>query len=184
MTSGVTGTPGSGGSPADGELAWHTLGADQVLHAEGVDGQRGLSATEAAARAGRFGPNTFAAGQAESRWHAFARQYADPMQLVLLAAGIGSLYPLKQLGTGLLLILLTLFNAVEGLQQEGKAAAAVAALQKMVIIKAKVRRDGQLAEIPAGQLVPGDIVAVEAGDIVPADGRLTKRPRWRSTSPR
>ena len=108
------------------------------------------------------------------RWHAFVRQYRDPMQLVLLAAGIGSLYPLKQLGTGLLLVLLTLFNAVMGLQQEGKAAAAAAALQKMVIITARVRRDGQLAEIPAGQLVPGDIVAIEAGDVVPADGRLLK----------
>src|SRR5271165_6624926 len=108
------------------------------------------------------------------RWHAFVRQYRDPMQLVLLAAGIGSLYPLKQLGTGLLLILLTLFNAVMGLHQEGKAAAAVTALQKMVVIKARVRRDGQLAEIPAGQLVPGDIVALEAGDVVPADGRLLK----------
>ncbi|HEY6313798.1 MAG TPA: HAD-IC family P-type ATPase [Streptosporangiaceae bacterium] len=172
MASGVTDTPRSGEPPAAGELVWHTLGADQVLHSEGVDAQRGLSSAEAAARAEKFGPNTFAAGQAESRWHAFARQYADPMQLVLLAAGIGSLYPLKQLGTGLLLILLTLFNAVEGLQQEGKAASAVAALQKMVIIKAKVRRDGQLAEIPARQLVPGDIVAVEAGDIVPADGRV------------
>jgi len=174
MTSGVTDTPRSGGPPADGELAWHTLGADQVLQSEGVDGQRGLSSAEAAARAERFGPNTFAAGQSESRWRAFLRQYADPMQLVLLAAGIGSLYPLKQLGTGLLLILLTLFNAVMGLQQEGKAAAAVVALQKMVIIKARVRRDGQLAEIPARQLVPGDIVAIEAGDIVPADGRLLK----------
>ena len=174
MTSGVADTPRSGRSPAAGELAWHTLGADQVLHSEGVDGQRGLSSTEAAARVERFGPNEFAAGQAESRWRAFLRQYRDPMQIVLLAAGIGSLYPLKQLGTGLLLILLTLFNAVMGLQQEGKAAAAVAALQKMVIIKARVRRDGQLAEIPAGQLVPGDIVAIEAGDIVPADGRLLK----------
>ena len=174
MTSGVTETPRSGGPPAGGALAWHTLGADQVLQSEGVDSQRGLSSAEAAARAGRFGPNEFAAGQVEPRWRAFARQYADPMQLVLLAAGIGSLYPLKQLGTGLLLILLTLFNAVMGLQQEGKAAAAVAALQKMVIIKAKVRRDGQLAEIPAGQLVPGNIVAIEAGDIVPADGRLLK----------
>ena len=174
MTSGVADTPRSERPPAGGELAWHTLGADQVLQSEGVDGQRGLRSAEAAARAGRFGPNTFAAAQAESRWRAFGRQYADPMQLVLLAAGIGSLYPLKQLGTGLLLILLTLFNAVMGLQQEGKAAAAVAALQKMVIIKARVRRDGQLAEIPAGQLVPGDIVAVEAGDIVPADGRLLK----------
>jgi len=152
--------------------AWHTLSAEQVLHSEGVDEQRGLSSAEATARAGRFGPNEFAADKGESRWHAFVRQYRDPMQLVLLAAGIGSLYPLKQLGTGLLLILLTLFNAVEGLHQEGQAAASVAALQKMVIIKARVRRDGQLAEIPAGQLVPGDIVAVEAGDIVPADGRL------------
>jgi magnesium-transporting ATPase (P-type) len=82
---------------------WHTLGADQVLHSEGVDAQQGLSSAQAAARAERYGPNTFAAGHAEPGWHAFARQYADPMQLVLLAAGIGSLYPLKQLGTGLLL---------------------------------------------------------------------------------
>src|SRR5207245_7589541 len=133
-----------------------------------------LSSAQASARAERFGPNTFAAGQAESRWHAFLRQYRDPMQLVLLAAGIGSLYPLKQLGTGILLILLTLFNAVEGLHQEGKATAAVSALQKMVIIKARVRRDGQLAEIPAERLVPGDIVPIDAGDIVPADGRLLK----------
>ena len=101
MTSGVTDTPGR--LPAGGELAWHTLGADQVLHSEGVDGQRGLSSAEVAARAERFGPNTFAAGQSESRWRAFLRQYADPMQLVLLAAGIGSLYPLKQLGTGLVM---------------------------------------------------------------------------------
>ena len=174
MSSGVADTPGSGEPPAAGELAWHTLGADQVLRSEGADGQRGLSSAEAAARARRFGPNKLAAARAEPRWHAFLRQYRDPMQLVLLAAGIGSLYPLKQLGTGILLILLTLFNAVLGLQQEGKAAAAVAALQKMMIITARVRRDGQLAEIPAGQLVPGDIVAIEAGDIVPADGRLLK----------
>ncbi len=106
--------------------------------------------------------------------HAFLRQYADPMQVVLLVAGIGSLYPLKEVGTGILLLLLTVFNAVLGLRQEGKAAAAVAALQKMMIIKARVTRDGQLAQLPAEQLVPGDIVAVEAGDIVPADGRLLR----------
>ena len=138
MTSGVTDTPRSGPPPA--EVAWHTLGADQVLQSEGVDRQHGLSSAEAAARAERFGPNKLAAGRTEPRWHAFVRQYRDPMQLVLLAAGIGSLYPLKQLGTGILLILLTLFNAVEGLHQEGKAATAVAALQKSVIIKARVRR--------------------------------------------
>src|SRR5499427_1132934 len=172
MTSGVTGTPRSGSPPAAGELAWHTLDAGEVLRSEGVDEQRGLSSAEAAARAQRFGPNEFAVGKGESRWQAFVRQYADPMQLVLLAAGIGSLYPLKQYGTGILLILLTLFNAVMGLQQEGKAAAAVAALQNTMIINARVRRDGQLADISAEHLVPGDIVSVQAGDVVPADGRL------------
>src|SRR6516165_8048418 len=174
MTSGVTDTPRSAGPSTAGELAWHTLSAGQVLHSEGVDARRGLSSAEAATRTQRFGPNKLAESRTEPRWHAFVRQYRDPMQLVLLAAGIGSLYPLKQLGTGILLILLTLFNAIMGLQQEGKAAAAVAALQKMVIIKARVRRDGQLAEIPAEQLVPGDIVSIEAGDIIPADGRLLK----------
>src|SRR5262249_58960565 len=120
-------------------------------------------------------PNEFAAVRGESRWHAFFRQYRDPMQLVLVVAGIGSLYPLKQLGTGILLILLTLFNAVEGLHQEGKATAAVSALQKMVIIKARVRRDGQLSELPGGQLVPGDIVAIQAGGFRPAA-------RWQPTA--
>src|SRR5215472_19313158 len=174
MTSGVMDTPRPDRPPAAGELAWHTLSADQVLHSEGVDAQRGLSSAEADARTRRFGPNKLAAGRAEPRWHAFVRQYRDPMQLVLLAAGIGSLYPLKQYGTGVLLILLTLFNAVTGMRQEGKAATAVAALQKMTIIKARVRRDGQLTEISAEQVVPGDIVSIEAGDVVPADGRLLK----------
>jgi Ca2+-transporting ATPase len=172
MTWPVTDTPGSGRPPPPGEVAWHILSPDEVLRSEGTDRLGGLSSAEAVARSRRFGPNKLAAVKTEPRWRAFLRQYRDPMQVVLLVAGIGSLYPLKQLGTGLLLILLTLFNAVMGLREEGKAAAAVAALQKMVIITARVRRDGQLAEIPAAQLVPGDIVAVEAGDIVPADGRL------------
>jgi Ca2+-transporting ATPase len=158
---------------ADG-IAWHALSADRVLVAEQVDERTGLSQAEAASRAQRFGPNKFDAGKAEPRWRAFIRQYADPMQVVLLVAGIVSLYPLKELETGILLIALTLFNAVLGLHQEGKAAAAVAALQKMMIVKARVRREGRLQEIPASGLVPGDIVSVEAGDIVPADGRLLR----------
>jgi P-type Ca2+ transporter type 2C len=153
-------------------LAWHTVTIEQALQAEQVDPQHGLSSAEAASRAQRYGPNELAEGSAEPRWHAFVRQYRDPFQIALLAAGIGSLYPLKQLGTGLLLILLTLANAVLGLQQEGKAAAAVAALRKMMIIKAKVTRDSELVEIPTEQLVPGDVVSIEAGDVVPADGRL------------
>src|SRR5262249_42978244 len=120
----------------------------------------------------KYGPNKFAEGETEPRWHAFVRQYNDPMQIVLLVAGIGSMWPVKEYGTGLLLLLLTVLNAVLGLNQEGKAAAAVAALQKMMIIKRKAARAGPSPVIGADQLVPGDIVSAEAGDITPADGRL------------
>jgi Ca2+-transporting ATPase len=167
------GAPASALAPGEDGPVWHTLRTDQVLQAEEVDGQHGLTSAEAAARAERFGLNTFDAGRAEPRWRAFIRQYADLMQLVLLGAGLVSL-GLQEWETGIVLILLTLFNAVLGLQQEGKAAAAVTALQKMMILKAKVMRDGQLQEIAAEQLVPGDIVSIEAGDVIPADGRLLR----------
>jgi len=151
---------------------WYELPGEKVAASLNVDPARGLSSDEAASRRATYGPNKFAEAKTEPRWHAFVRQYYDPMQIVLLVAGIGSIVPLGQYGTGFVLLLLTIFNAVLGLHQEGKAAAAVAALQKMMIIKAKVRRDDKLAQIPADQLVPGDIVSIEAGDIVPADGRL------------
>jgi Ca2+-transporting ATPase len=159
-------------APDSTDRPWYTLSSEQVLHEQHVDRANGLTSAEAAARRARFGPNRFAVAETEPRWRAFLRQYADPMQIVLLVAGLVSLYPIKDLETGILLIALTLFNAVLSLHQEGKAAAAVAALQKMMIIKARVTRDGQLVEIPAEELVPGDVVAIEAGDIVPADGRL------------
>ncbi|HEU4425401.1 MAG TPA: cation-transporting P-type ATPase, partial [Pilimelia sp.] len=154
--------------------AFHVLSVSEALAAEKVDQRQGLSTAEATKRRETYGPNRFAEGKTEPRWRAFVRQYADPMQLVLLIAGLGSIFPLKQYGTGILLIALTLLNAVLGLRQEGKAAAAISALQKMMIIKAKVRRDGQLAELPADELVPGDVVQLEAGDVVPADGRLIR----------
>jgi Ca2+-transporting ATPase len=153
---------------------WFALEVDAVAGELGVDTHAGLAPAEAATRLEHYGPNAFAAAATEPRWRAFVRQYQDGMQIVLLVAGIGSIWPLHELGTGLVLLFLTLFNAVLGLNQEGKAAAAVAALQKMMIIKAKVRRGGELIEIPAEQLVPGDVVSIEAGDIVPADGRLLR----------
>ncbi len=72
------------------------------------------------------------------------------------------------------MIVLTLFNAFLALRQEGKAEASVAALQKLLIVKSKVRRGGELLELPAEQIVPGDIVVLDAGDRVPADGRIIK----------
>ena len=154
------------------EATWFLLSGEEAVAKLDTDRERGLSAGEAAKRLEEYGPNRFAEAKQEPRWRAFVRQYRDPMQIVLLVAGIGSIYPIKEYGTGILIVFLTLFNAVLGLRQEGKAAEAVAALQKMMIIKARVRRDGNLAELPAEQLVPGDTVRLEAGDVVPADGRL------------
>jgi P-type Ca2+ transporter type 2C len=152
--------------------AWHVLtreGAVRELH---VEPDTGLTSAAAAERLAHYGPNRFAEAKTESRWHAFLRQYQDPMQIVLVLAGIISIYPVKQAGTGIVILLLTLLNAALGLSQEGKAAAAVAALAKMMIVKARVRRDGALTLLPAEQLVPGDVVEIEAGDVVPADGRV------------
>jgi len=156
------------------EPAFHVLSVPEALEAEQVDQRSGLSTAEAAQRREKYGANRFTEARKEPWWRSFVRQYADPMQLVLLAAGLGSLYPLKQWGTGIVLLFLTLLNAALGLHQEGKAAAAIDALQKMMIVKARVRRGGALAELAAEELVPGDVVLIEAGDLVPADGRLLR----------
>src|SRR5688572_13787628 len=153
---------------------FHTLTVPQALAAEDVDPRRGLRTAQVTERRAAVGPNRFAQARRESRWRAFVRQYADPMQIVLLVAGVASLYPVKQPGTGLLLIALTLLNAALGLHQEGKAVAAIGALQRMMVVKARVRRDASLVELPAEELVPGDLVQIEAGDVVPADGRLIR----------
>ena len=112
------------------------------------------------------------------------RQYRDPMQIVLLVAGIGSIYPIKEYGTGILIVFLTLFNAVLGLRQEGKAAEAVAALQKMMIIKARVRRDGNLAEVPADSSSPATPSDSRPATSFPPTGPCCPPPRLRSTSRR
>jgi P-type Ca2+ transporter type 2C len=95
-------------APDGADHAWHTLPAEQVLRVLEVDRARGLTSAEVASRARASGPNRFAAGKVEPRSRAFLRQYADPMQVVLLVGGIVSLYPLKELETGVVLILLTL----------------------------------------------------------------------------
>ena len=154
------------------DAVWHALTPDAALERQAVTTERGLTNAEAEARRAKYGPNRFAEAAKEPRWQAFLRQYKDPMQIVLLAAGVLSLFIPDQAATGVVLIGLTLLNAAMGLNQEGKASASVAALQKMMVVTAKTRRDGSLAMLPMDQLVPGDIVNIEAGDLVPADGRL------------
>ena len=165
-TSPVTSAPGQG-------PAWHTLSIEDALRKQGVDAATGLSQAEAESRLKQYGPNAFTAEKKESGFVAFLRQYKDPMQILLLVAAIASLF-IQQWGTALLLVALTLLNAFMGLSQEGKAEASVAALQKMMIVKSKVRRGGQVTELPAEQIVPGDIVLLEAGDRVTADGRIIR----------
>jgi len=171
MTS-QTGTP-AGPTPAmPASPAWHALSPDAALAAQEVTIDGGLTSAEADARRAKVGPNTFAEAKKVSRLQAFTRQYADPMQLVLLVAGIVCLFLPGQFYTGVFLILLTVFNAWMAMNQEGKAEASASALQGMMVVKAKARRDGNLVEIPMDQLVPGDIVNIEAGDLVPADARI------------
>ena len=93
------------------------------------------------------------------------------MQIVLVIAAFVSLY-IQEYHTFLLLLILTVFNASLGYRQEAKAAASVAALNKMMKTVAKVRRDGENTQVEAEEIVPGDIVIVDAGDRVPADGRI------------
>jgi P-type Ca2+ transporter type 2C len=166
------GLAAGGEASARDEVLWHGLTPEEAGARLGVDPKNGLDAGEVERRRSEVGPNKLAEAEKEPGWHAFLRQYRDLMQLVLLGAAVVSVAALQEFGTGLAILGLTVVNAILGLNQEGKAAESVAALQKMLIIKAHVRRGGELADIPSEDLVPGDIVTFEAGDKIPADGRL------------
>ena len=137
-----------------------------------VDPTHGLSTGEAAERLRTRGPNKLAGAKKESGFRAFLRQYQDFMQIILLGAAIVNALVTDEAGTTILLAGLTVLNAVIGLRQEAKAEESVAALSKMMKTIARVRRDGQAIEIDAQEVVPGDVVLVEAGNLIPADGRI------------
>ena len=168
----MTATATATTTPVENTTDWYRLSADDACRQLGVDPAVGLSAAEVLERRQQFGPNKLAEEAKEPGWRAFLRQYRDLMQLVLLGAAIVSIVALQDISTGLVVIALTVVNALMGLHQEGKAAESVAALRQMLIMTARVRRDGQRVEVPAEELVPGDIVGFEAGDKVAADGRI------------
>ncbi|MBZ5736675.1 cation-translocating P-type ATPase [Nocardioides mangrovi] len=147
--------------------------AGDVASRLGVTPAQGLSAEEAAARLASYGRNELEGGHREPPWRAFLRQYEDFMQLVLLAAALVNQLVTQDTGTTVVLAGLTVFNAVIGLRQEAKAEESVKALSQMMRTIARVRRDGQAIEVDASELVPGDVVLVEAGNRVPADGRVS-----------
>ena len=152
-------------------VAWWALPVDEVTTRLAVDPVRGLTELEAERRLAASGPNAIAEEAPEPIWKQFFKHYRDYMQIVLVVAAVVSLL-IGEWGTAVGLALLTLFNAWLGYHQEGKAHAAAAALGAMLEAVAKVRRDGSILEIPATEIVPGDIVLVDAGDRVPADGRV------------
>ncbi|WP_116949101.1 cation-translocating P-type ATPase [Jiangella endophytica] len=159
-------------TPAEDRTEWYRLSVADACQRLGVDPRTGLTTAEVTERRATYGPNRLAQAAKEPGWKTFLRQYRDLMQLVLVGAAIVSIVALQDVSTGLVVLALTVINAVMGLHQEGKAAESVAALSKMLIMTAHVRRDGQVAEVPAEELVPGDVVSFEAGDKVPADGRV------------
>ena len=147
--------------------------AAAVLAGLGTDQGAGLSAGEAARRLSTHGRNEITAEKPPSTVAVALGQLRDPMNLMLVAVTVISL-AIGEVSTGVIVALLIVLNIVLGSRQELKARASVDALAKLQVPQARVLRDSRLQLVPATELVPGDLVDVEAGDIVPADGRLVR----------
>ncbi len=136
-----------------------------------VSPSAGLSTEQAKERLARFGANEFSAKKPKTKLSMFLSQLNDPMIYILFAAAAISLF-LKEVGDAAIILAVVLLNAIIGMTQEAKAEAALAALKQMTSPTALVRRDGRLLDLPAKELVPGDVVVLDAGRVVPADLRL------------
>lgn len=155
----------------DEKPAWYALDSEDCLNRLTVSSDQGLNAKEVAGRLHYYGRNILQEEKEKSAWVKFLEQYKSYMQIVLIIAAGTSLY-IGDYHTCTMLLILTVFIAALGYKQEEKAAASVAALNKMMKTLAKVRRDGHSIQVDADQVVPGDIVILDAGDRVPADGRV------------
>ncbi len=147
--------------------------AADVVAASESDVDLGLSSAEAAARVGRFGANEITAEPPPTLWAVALEQLRNPMNIMLIAVTVVSL-AIGQASTAVIVGLLILLNVVLGTRQELKARASIDALSSLQVPQAKVLRDGSVELVPAVDVVPGDIVQLEAGDIVPADGRIVR----------
>jgi magnesium-transporting ATPase (P-type) len=152
---------------------WHALPHDDALAHHGVVPQHGLSEDEAAARLARHGPNRPPQPPGKSAWARLADQLLAPLVLVLIAAGAITAFLGEWVDAGVILGVV-IVNAAIGYLQEGKAAAALAALAQSVATEVTVLRGGHKRRMDAVHLVPGDIVHLAAGDKVPADLRLLR----------
>ena len=155
---------------------WYTKELNQIFNELNAR-QGGLTEDEASKRLEKYGANNLKEKKKESLFIKFIKQFNDFMIIVLIIAAIISAIVAKTNGSGdyidsIIIIAIVIFNAIMGLIQEEKAEKSLEALKKMSAPNAKVRRNGKIQEIEASQVVPGDVVILEAGNYVPADCRL------------
>ena len=161
-------------------MAIHTQPLSELLEQLHTNEHQGLSAEQAAQHLSQFGPNRLKEKKKKGIFARFFDQFKDVMILILLAAAVVSFILIAvegnwgELFEPLLIVLIVILNAVMGVYQEGKAEKALDALKNMSAPHAKVLRGGIETIVDASQLVPGDIIRLEAGDFVPADARLIR----------
>ena len=154
----------------------YTQSADEVLRDLGVTAE-GLTSAQAAERLAKYGPNKLKEAEKPTLLQRFVAQLKDPMLIILMiAAAVSAVTNLiaghKEMAEVAIILAVVLLNAVLGVLQESKAEAAIEALQTMTAATCKVLRDGKMTVLHSDELVPGDVVLLEAGDAVPADGRI------------
>jgi Ca2+-transporting ATPase len=152
-------------------LSWHSLSAEKVASLLETDLQRGLGSSEAAQRLNRFGPNRLTASQGRPAWLRFLLQFHQPLIYILIVAGLITAFLGEWIDSGVIFGVV-LVNGLIGYIQEAKAENALAALADTLVSEATVLRQDRPRRINAADLVPGDIVLLQAGDKVPADLRL------------
>jgi Ca2+-transporting ATPase len=170
-----TGLESSGGgseNEAKGGIAkpW-ARPVDAILDAQGVSVDDGLGLDEVKRRRRRHGPNRLRSAETRSAWDILIEQFKSVIVALLAAAAIVS-FAFGEVVEGVAIGVVILINAAIGFVTELRAVRSMEALQELSRVSAKVRRDGQAKEVPAEDLVPGDIVLVDGGDVVTADLRL------------
>ena len=169
-------TPASG-APRAAERAtaptWHALDVDAVLSELEADPQRGLSPEEAARRLASYGPNELTHEEKASPWLLFFGQFKNVLMLILIVATVLSAF-VGEYVDAIIILVIVVFCAVLGFVQEYRAERALDALKNMLAPMITVLRGGQEAEIASKDLVPGDVLVLEAGDRIPADARLVE----------
>ena len=151
-------------------MDWHALHIDKVFELTGSS-PRGISSGEALERLKEHGPNSLIEKKKKSPWVIFLHQFKDFMIIVLMAAAIISGF-IGDITDTIIIITIILLNAIIGFIQEYRAEKAMEALKKMATVRAMVQRDGKPVNILSEELVPGDLVLLESGNVVPADLRL------------